>query len=383
MRLKFLCSVVGALLLAGLVPVAASAITVNLRVEGSTGTLFEGPVTTGGESVTTPSSPTAEPCDVKDNGSNGGFGTSYGTPTTALYDAAKLAGLTFDAQWFNSFDDFEVSQVGTDVNDPNPPYESWGYAVNFTTAGVGGCQFQLAPNSNVLWAYNYFNAAHLLELTGPSSVNLNAPFLVNVTDAQTGLPIQGATIGSATTDANGNAAITLGNIGTDTLKANRSDSVRSNGLVVCVHNGNDGNCGTIVPPSTGVTGSGASSVLPPPLVQSLSIRDDAHFAARHAPTTLGGSFAADPAGIVQVYARIERTANGRCQVLGTSRFGSARCGIVYAPWVKVGNGTPFSYQLPVRLAAGHYVVQVEGVDGAGHRETNLQRGLNWLVFDVG
>ena len=50
----------------------AAPVTVNLRVEGSSSTLFEGPVSTEAilpPGITTESSSTAEPCDVKDNGS--------------------------------------------------------------------------------------------------------------------------------------------------------------------------------------------------------------------------------------------------------------------------------------------------------------------------
>src|SRR5207237_809692 len=137
----------------------------------------------------------AHACDVKDNGMNGGFGVAAATPTAALADAAAANGLAFDASWSTGFNDFFVTQVGSDIEGGPPEFPAWGYAVNYTTAGVGGCQFQLAPGSEVLWAYNYFNLAHLLELLAPTSANSGTAFSVHVADAQTGQPISGASIG--------------------------------------------------------------------------------------------------------------------------------------------------------------------------------------------
>ena len=85
---------------------AAAPITVELRVEGSTSTLYEGPVTTEGTNFETRSSPAPHPCDYAENGSyesefaNGG--PVSGTPTTALRTAALASGLAFDAEWFGN-----------------------------------------------------------------------------------------------------------------------------------------------------------------------------------------------------------------------------------------------------------------------------------------
>ena len=234
----------------------AAPIIVNLRVEGSSGTLFEGPVSTEAPpapGIATSSSEGAHLCDFKDNGGHEGFGPAGATPTAALYDAASATGLPFDAKWSKSLNDFFITQVGGDLEGGPPEFASWGYAVNYTSAEVGGCQFLLAPGSEVLWAYNYFNLHHLLKLTGPATANAGTPFVVHVSDGQTGEPLSNVAIGQAPagaappppsppgslTDAAGNLTVTLTAAGTATLKATRGDSVRSNGLPVCVHNGND------------------------------------------------------------------------------------------------------------------------------------------------
>jgi len=60
-------------------------ITVNLRIEGKTGTIFEAPVSTFGHDVTTPAGGTHR-CD----GTHGGANPRPGpTCTTALDDGSK------------------------------------------------------------------------------------------------------------------------------------------------------------------------------------------------------------------------------------------------------------------------------------------------------
>src|SRR3954465_5878841 len=63
---------------------AAAPVTVNLRVEGATRTLFEGPVTTDAKAaLATPSSGGPHPCDVGEN-LVPATATRAGAPTTAL-----------------------------------------------------------------------------------------------------------------------------------------------------------------------------------------------------------------------------------------------------------------------------------------------------------
>ncbi len=116
---RFIPALAAAILTAVLAaaPALANPVTVNLRVEGSTRTLFEGPVTT--EAISELSTEGTEghsyPCDVAHNGSNAGEVPAAGNPTTALYDAAKEAGLAFNAKWFSADNDFFITQVGGDV----------------------------------------------------------------------------------------------------------------------------------------------------------------------------------------------------------------------------------------------------------------------------
>src|ERR1700730_8758318 len=161
----------------------AAPVTVNVRVEGSTATLFEGAVSAeapAAPGIATSSSGGPHLCDFSHNGSHEGFPAIGPTPTAALYDAAIAHGLNFDAKWSKSLNDFFITQVGSDLEGGPPEFPSWGYAVNYTTAEVGGCQFLLASGSEVLWAYNYFNLPHLLKLSTSAGVNVGTPFPAHV-----------------------------------------------------------------------------------------------------------------------------------------------------------------------------------------------------------
>jgi hypothetical protein len=395
-------------LLCSSVAASAAPITVNVRIEGSVATLYEGPVATSGETFETLSSGGAHPCNYSSNGPPGGFadeGTPSGTPTTALHDAALASGLPFDAQWFGSGPsngdpgDFFVTKVGTDENGGAPTFPSWGYAVNYTTAIVGGCQIALAPGSEVLWAYNYFNLTHLLDLAGPAIVGSGAPFTVHVVDGRTGEPITGASIGelasgvttaipsSPLTDASGNATISLPDAGTFTLKATQAESVRSQGLLVCVHSSNDGSCGTTVSSSDSSATPGAVSSNGPAatgLAASVVGIVNGHAYSRStAPRVLKGSVKVAAGGTLrQVRIRIQRRVGRRC-----SNYSGARERFVRSPkcspasFFSVGSSQSFSYLLPARLPAGRYAYDIEAVEASGN-VTRLVGGVSHVVFRV-
>jgi hypothetical protein len=390
-----------ALLLSLSASALAAPITVNLRVEGSTKTLFEGPITTEGGTIETPSSKGPHPCNYAENGPSSEKGTAKnenggnvsGTPTTALRAAALASGLAFDAKWYGSGTggegnpgDFFVTQVGSDVNEEVEPYASWGYAVNDTTAPVGGCQIALAPGNEVLWAYNYFNQKHLLSLSGPSSATSGTPFTVHVTDGQTGEPLEKASIGqlisgvastnssSPITDANGNATVTLTQLGTTTLKATRTESVRSNGLAV-----------NVVPPSACAC-IGISPIIPPltpDMAEVAGIKNGHIYSRRSALRLLAGVVKVPPGGTLrQVRISLERRYHGRCFDFSGSRESFVRtkkCG--FAPFFSVGGSESFSYLLPARLPKGSYTYDIEAINSAG-QATKLVSGVSHVVFQV-
>jgi hypothetical protein len=398
-----LLALAACLLSLGLLAAGAQAapVTVSLRVEGATKTIFEGPIATDGETFETPSSNGPHPCDYSQNGNAGGFeneGSSAGTPTTALHDAAVAAGLPFDAEWFGSGPeghgnpgDFFVSQVGSDINESSGNFDSWGYAVNYLTAPVGGCQIALAPGSEVLWAYNYFNLEHRLKLAGPAVAAVGNPFTVKVTDGGTGAPVAGMTIGemsggvtsalpgTATTNAAGEATVTLTRAGSPVLKAQGAGAVRSNGLPVCVHNGADGTCSTVIPAGPSVP---AAVTFAADLARASGVLAS-HVYGRHSgPRVLRGTVSVPAGGTLHdVRISLERSAGKHCWVFSDARarFVRARCSA--RSFFSVGDSLSFSYLLPARLSPGRYVYDIEAIDASGH-PTKAGTGPSHVVFRV-
>ncbi len=386
----------------------ASPVTVELRVEGSSKTLYEGPVTTEGESFSTPSSEGTHPCDYSENGPEGGEyengGAVSGTPTSALRDGALAAGLEFNAKWYGTPEkegnpngnpgDYFVTQVGPDIDQDSGEYASWGYAVNNTTAPVGGCQVALAPGSEVLWAYNYFNLEHRLVLAAPSTADLGAPITVHVTDGQTGAPLAGMSIGEMAggvtttipggpvTNAAGEARIVLSHTGTIELKAQGPKSVRSNGIAVCVHNGDDGTCQTTIPTTGGPSSLPGLAPVAADVAKVTGIASGRVFSRRAAPRILRGAVTVPSGGTLRdVRISLQRRFGDHCWYFsGTlERFVRGRCSTRGS--FSVGDSLSFSYLLPSRLPAGRYVYDIQAVSATGGQSA-LKDGTSHVVFRV-
>ena len=204
-------------------------VTVNLRVEGPTATVFDGPVTTDGHAVTTVAGGT-HPCD----GTNGAAQPTAGpTATAALDDAARAAGFTIDGP-YGSFgiDDFFIERVADQQIDPNTAY--WSLWINQVFSDQGGCQKRVLAGQDVLWAGIPFSVSVPLRLEGSNTATVGRPVNVRVTDGQTKVPQAGATVGGATTSASGIATLSFARKGIYRLKASKPDTIRSNTIVMCV-----------------------------------------------------------------------------------------------------------------------------------------------------
>lgn len=238
-RTTYLACVGAAVALALPAGATAAPTAVNLRIEGTSGTVFDGPVTTDGKQITTSSGGTHK-CD----GTNGGANPTPGpTPTTALDDASKTGAYTWDGRFFGSFDDYLVERIGSEVNGGPPNYPSWGVFLNGIATQAGGCQVRIGAGDEVLWAYDAFSKAGVSKLTGPEAVATGQPAQVKVTDGTTNAPLSGASVGSATTDPNGFATLTFDRPGVYRLKAEKVDRdgggpdrsyVRSRTYTLCV-----------------------------------------------------------------------------------------------------------------------------------------------------
>ena len=96
---------------------------------------------------------------------------------------------------------------------------------------------RVTTGDSVLWALINFkkNPGVALRLKGPLFATVNKPFKVTVIDGETHEPVEGATVGSQTTDNKGEAVIMYTSTGGQYLKADYPDKyVRSNELTITV-----------------------------------------------------------------------------------------------------------------------------------------------------
>jgi hypothetical protein len=351
-------------------------------VEGSSTTIFEGAVRTDAKTLfKDPTHPSvSHPCD----GTNGGANPTPGpTMTGALDDGSIAGGFTWAGTWFGGFPDFGIDRIGPDAATSSV---FWGYALNYTLAPVGGCQQRVVAGDQVLFGYDYFNKAHLLKLTGPGSVDVNQPVTMAVVNGDDGTPAAGASVGGQLTGPSGTATLTFDTTGVHHLKAERSDSLRSNALDVCVHLGNDGTCGTEVQAS-GLGPAPAPQVVPVvdrdgPGAHIAGLRLGQRFARRRAPRLLSGTVDSDPLGLKAVYIRMWRHYHGHCWFYGwrTERLDPNVCGS-HRDLVFAGERPSWSYLIPFTLPPGHYRVDAIAVDGAGNGSA-IVLGLNRVDFYV-
>jgi hypothetical protein len=231
MSVSFRRALPGALVLLSMaVPATAAAVpvTVNLRVEGATQTIFEGPVITDVHQVKTPSDTEARTCD----GSGVGL-PSAPTAIGALDDAARGGAFTWDALWDAGFSDYyPFLRIGPNAIDSSTHYLA--FYLNWAYAETGGCGQHVRQGDEVLFAYEDFQPSPILRLSGPGAATTGQNVALRVVDGLTSAPQAGVSVGGATTGADGTAMLSFAQRGIYRLKADAPGAIRSNLLVLCV-----------------------------------------------------------------------------------------------------------------------------------------------------
>jgi hypothetical protein len=105
--------------------------------------------------------------------------------------------------------------------------------VNGKFSDTGGCQVELHQGDEALYAFDAFSKSAVLRLAGPGTATVGQPVNVTVTDTEHDVPAANASVHGATTGGDGVATVTFSEKGIYRLKAERSDAIRSNALVVC------------------------------------------------------------------------------------------------------------------------------------------------------
>ena len=374
-KLLSLAALTAASAVLAVAPAVAAPATVNLRVEGSTQTLFEGPIATDAKTLTKDASGPHN-CDGTNKGTNP---TPGPTMTGALDDGAIAAGFTWDASYDSGFDDFFINRIGPDTNTGAPDYQPyWGYFLNGVASSLGGCQQQVHQGDDVLFAYSSYGQP-LLELSGaPARAATGESFTVTVQQNDgngTRVPALAAAVAGQTTDASGHATLSFGDAGQHKFKATRADAVRSNAGSVCVYVPGSGGCGTDRAPDATPTPEPTPQPAPavkdttPPVITLTTLTPGKTY--DRGPRVLGGE-ADDAGGIVQVFLRLRSSDGGNLTSASTCRWFSGKRGVfthrtvpcANARFFRLGASPKFSYLLPSRLGKGKYVLDVKVLDRA-------------------
>jgi hypothetical protein len=354
-----------ALALAAVPAVAAPGPTVTVRIEGESDTLL--PRTT----VTTTTDPVP----------------GSGCPGTSVAGAIEVAtGGNWDRQSFTQ------TILGENHSFANNDY--WAEWLN-NRSGGGICNDMLAAGDEVVMLVDFSSASFApsvfpVVVEGvPAGAQRGDPFTVTVVEyttpdgaigSGTRTPVQGATVSgggaSAVTGPDGRATLSMPATGSFELKAVKSSRARSAAEPVCVHDGNDGTCGT---PGPGTTSPPPVAQAPPPdtrlpVLSVAGISPGQRFSLRRAPRLLRGAVDPGPAGLHLVRFRLRRAAGGRCTFYSAvvERFRPGRCA---APnfFYRLGDRPTWEYLLPARLAPGSYVLDVRVMDRWGREVTRSVR----------
>jgi len=381
------------IVLAALMPstaLAAGPADVTVRVEGTNDTLL---ARTAVHTTTTPVVKDGDP--------------SHSCTGTSVAGALELA---TSGNWSGTWSSYGYSVDA--ILGESHPFSSdhyWGEFVN-GVLGNGACADELAQGDEVLFAPEPtdFNAPpdNPMYLQAPATAQRGAPFNVTVTEKvttfdssppyaahTTSQPVQGAAVGGATTDANGVAAVTFGATGPAGLRATHAGNIRTATETVCVHDGDDGTCGTTAPGAppappcihNGDDGRCGTPDTKPTYGFIKSIREHQHFRKGHGPRDLWGTSDPDPSGLKDVQLRLTKRVGNRCYTFSSQRLRFVRmkrCGARRGTWFSIGSKADWSYLLPTKLGRGRYVLDLKTIDGAGNADVQLARTRNRVVFFV-
>jgi hypothetical protein len=283
----------------------------------------------------------------------------------------------------------------------------WSFWVNDKYAPLGACEIPLEQNGERVLFFPECDEAcpqgpapTPLEIETGAAANVGEPLQAIVKQYNMNgeaSPAVGAQLewsgGSTTSDAQGDATLSFPAAGVYSIHVTGSTAgppaVRTEASV-CVHDGNDGTCGTSAPSQTphgavgveGFTESHAAPYRGPfALVPHMSSVVDGHVYSRtDAPRQLIGTILAHSA-VSSVSLELRRRRRGRCYAYAGSsgRFYRTRCGS--GGFFKVSTSAAFSYLLPAALAPGQYILDIAAEDVVGNHTTPA-RGTSRVVFYV-
>ena len=362
---KILPGLVAGLMLLMAAPAGAAPVTVQLRIEGASQTLFEGPVTTDVRTFRFSDDATEHRCDGTADENGGSSPVPVPTRGAAIAEASERTPFVTSGQWFDSLGSPSFSTIAGESVDYDPGTNRFLVEYkNAQAASVGSCGDPIASGDDVLFAYGD-GCEQLLKLTGPASAQPGDAVTVRVADASNGAAVAGAAVGGSVSGADGNAVVgPFSQRGSQDLKATKSRrdplqppaSVRLRRPRRGVRHD--------APGSPAPAAGGRDSVAPS---ARIALRNGATFSRRRAPRVLRGSVASDPSGLRVVKLRLTRRDGRRCAYFSgrSEAWRATRCGRSF--WFGIGDRADWSYLLPARLPRGGYVLEAKAIDGAFNR----------------
>jgi hypothetical protein len=370
---------------------AGAPANVTVRVEGLTETKL--PATL----VTTTTTPV-----VKDGNS------ADSCPGTSALGALELATAgNWNGPWSAKYNQYSISSIASETHEfeeGTPANYYWSFWLNNKFSELGACETELQPGDQVLFFPSCFGVScptpepTPLAIEAPATANSGEAVAVTVVQYNAqgeAKPAVGANVGGggtgSVTDSQGHATLKFFGDAIVTLRVSGAEStpaIRTE-TTICVHEGNDGACGT-PSSSKGVPfPTPASSYIPAKpytgpyaLVARVGGVLDGHvYPRRRAPRVLSGR-AISKAAVTSISIRLRRTYKGHCWAYNGARERLQRVHCRRGGYFKVGSGgSSFSYLLPSRLPAGRYVFDIEASDSAGNHAP-LDRGSSRIVFYV-
>ncbi len=175
------------------VPCATAATTeVEVRIEGKSETLFEGPILAephGVRASSDPIAPKIRRCDSTNPLNPEGASLPAPTPTAVSADAMSLIGETFDGRYYDELEDYFLTRWGPDSQNLGTS-SYWGLLVNNVFTAVGGCQYPLDAGDEVLWVYDAFRNRPTLALFPQSPHYDSGPRPLFVKNAPLTFPVE-------------------------------------------------------------------------------------------------------------------------------------------------------------------------------------------------
>ncbi|EEB89821.1 hypothetical protein MPER_12045, partial [Moniliophthora perniciosa FA553] len=223
------------------VPRDAKGVTINMRIEGMTRTLYEGPLFTTVHNFTL----ITENGILNDTRCDGAGYQADATPYTTVISAIDDASCDANLNWTGiKFDDIDSYSVSMSTIGPADQNGNTGWSAFLSGILVGGpCETATKEGDElVVFARKSMSQPYSwLKLEGSTTGTVGQPVRLKITDRKNSSPAGGAVVKglddatvTGTAGSDGTVSLTFDQAGTYNVKAEKGGAVRSNKLTIIV-----------------------------------------------------------------------------------------------------------------------------------------------------